>query len=98
MLPFAKERFVGCKVRFVGQNPPAFPKIKINSNRAAKGNLRISGASCIIRNEQLRWIMGAVWNLRVSTLVNAELCGPHYDSHWHGIMKALTLFWKLAPL
>lgn len=54
------------------------PYIKVNVNRAAKGNLSAAGASCVLSDHQGRWLIGSAQNLGVCSSVAYKIAG-HMD-------------------
>lgn len=59
--------------------------VKINTDGAAKGNLGLAGAGCVIRDRDKNWLVRAAQNLGITTLVAATL--------W-AIYHGLNLDWE----
>lgn len=60
-------------------------KVKLNTDGAAKGNLRNAGAGYIFRDLDDQWLIGVACNLGITVSVNAEL--------W-GVLQGLAMAWN----
>ncbi|PKI49193.1 hypothetical protein CRG98_030411 [Punica granatum] len=59
--------------KLIGWRMPSNGWLKLNTNRAAKGNQGLAGAGGLLRDDNGKWLGGFVHNIGIATSVLAEL-------------------------